>query len=45
MTLPFFQKQNNIQYSDVKKILLHEIDSHKVVFIDGVLAHLLLDNT
>jgi Fe-S cluster assembly protein SufD len=34
MTLPFF-KENNIQYSDVKKYFLHEIDSHKVVFIDG----------
>lgn len=27
-----------IQYSDVKKYFLHEIDSYKVVFIDGVFS-------
>jgi Fe-S cluster assembly protein SufD len=38
MTLPFSKQENTVQYSDVKKYFLHEIDSYKIVFIDGVLA-------
>jgi Fe-S cluster assembly protein SufD len=34
----FPKKENTIQYSDVKKYFLHEIDTYKVVFIDGVFS-------
>ena len=34
----FPKTENNIQYSDVKKYFLHEIDTYKVVFIDGVFS-------
>ena len=33
----FPKQENDIQYSDVKKYFLHEIDTYKVVFIDGIL--------
>ena len=34
----FPKTESNIQYSDVKKYFLHEIDTYKVVFIDGVFS-------
>jgi Fe-S cluster assembly protein SufD len=34
----FPKTENTIQYSDVKKYFLHEIDTYKVVFIDGVFS-------
>ena len=37
--------ENTIQYSDVKKYFLHEIDSYKVVFIDGVFSSFLSSTT
>ncbi|MBC5839025.1 Fe-S cluster assembly protein SufD [Flavobacterium muglaense] len=34
----FPKQENTVQYSDVKKYFLHEIDSYKVVFIDGIFS-------
>ncbi|AJR02701.1 Fe-S cluster assembly protein SufD [Siansivirga zeaxanthinifaciens] len=31
----FPKKENAIEYSDVKKYFIHDIDSYKIVFIDG----------
>ncbi|UQD55511.1 Fe-S cluster assembly protein SufD [Flavobacterium sp. K5-23] len=41
----FPKVENNIQYSDVKKYFLHEIDTYKVVFIDGVFSSHLSSTT
>ncbi len=41
----FPKTDNNIQYSDVKKYFLHEIDTYKVVFIDGVFSSHLSSTT
>ena len=41
----FPKEENNIQYSDVKKYFLHEIDTYKVVFIDGVFSSHLSSTT
>ena len=41
----FPKKENNIQYSDVKKYFLHEIDTYKVVFIDGIFSSHLSSTT
>lgn len=41
----FPKAENNIQYSDVKKYFLHEIDTYKVVFIDGVFSSHLSSTT
>jgi Fe-S cluster assembly protein SufD len=41
----FPKLENNIQYSDVKKYFLHEIDTYKVVFIDGVFSSHLSSTT
>jgi Fe-S cluster assembly protein SufD len=41
----FPKSENNIQYSDVKKYFLHEIDTYKVVFIDGVFSSHLSSTT
>jgi Fe-S cluster assembly protein SufD len=41
----FPKQENNIQYSDVKKYFLHEIDTYKVVFIDGVFSSHLSSTT
>ncbi|KAB1157117.1 Fe-S cluster assembly protein SufD [Flavobacterium luteum] len=41
----FPKTENTIQYSDVKKYFLHEIDSYKVVFIDGVFSSFLSSTT
>ena len=41
-----FPKQDNvINYADVKKYFLHEIDTYKVVFIDGVFSSFLSSTT
>ena len=32
----FPKKDNAIEFKDVKKYFLHEIDTYKVVFIDGI---------
>lgn len=41
----FPKEENNIQYSDVKKYFLHEIDTYKVVFIDGIFSSHLSSTT
>lgn len=41
-----FPKQENVvNYADVKKFFLHEIDTYKVVFIDGVFSSFLSSTT
>lgn len=37
--------ENNIEFKDVKKYFLHEIESYKVVFIDGVYSSFLSSTT
>lgn len=41
----FPKTESAIQYSDVKKYFLHEIDTYKVVFIDGVFSSHLSSTT
>src|SRR6478752_464829 len=41
----FPKTENAIQYSDVKKYFLHEIDTYKVVFVDGVFSSHLSSTT
>ena len=41
----FPKKENNIEFSAVKKYFLHEIDTHKTVFIDGVFSSFLSATT
>jgi len=41
----FPKEENIINYSDVKKYFLHEIDTYKVVFIDGVFSSFLSSTT
>jgi Fe-S cluster assembly protein SufD len=41
----FPKKENTIEFKDVKKYFLHEIDTYKVVFIDGVFSSFLSSTT
>ena len=41
----FPKNENNIEFADVKKYFLHEIDTYKVVFIDGVFSSFLSSTT
>jgi len=41
----FPKKENSIEFKDVKKYFLHEIDTYKVVFIDGVFSSFLSATT
>jgi len=41
----FPKKENTIEFAEVKKYFLHEIDSWKVVFIDGVFSSFLSSTT
>ncbi|HEY0045849.1 MAG TPA: Fe-S cluster assembly protein SufD [Flavobacterium sp.] len=41
----FPKQENSIEFSDVKKYFLHEIDTYKVVFIDGVFSSFLSSTT
>lgn len=41
----FPDAENNIQLTDVKKYFLHEIESYKLVFIDGVYSSFLSETT
>lgn len=41
----FPKKENSIEFKDVKKYFLHEIDTYKVVFIDGVFSSFLSSTT
>ena len=41
----FPKKENAIEFSEVKKYFLHEIDTYKVVFVDGVFSSFLSSTT
>ncbi len=41
----FPKKENSIEFSEVKKYFLHEIDTHKVIFVDGVFSSFLSSTT
>jgi Fe-S cluster assembly protein SufD len=41
----FSKKENTVEFKDVKKYFLHEIDSYKLVFIDGVYSSFLSETT
>ena len=41
----FPKKENDLQFSDVKKYFLHEIDTYKLVFIDGKFSSYLSSTT
>ena len=41
----FPKKENAIEFKDVKKYFLHEIDTYKVVFIDGIFSSFLSSTT
>ncbi len=41
----FPKKENAIEFKDVKKYFLHEIDTYKVVFIDGIYSSFLSQTT
>mgnify|MGYP000561625980 FL=1 len=41
----FPNKENAIQFSDVKKYFIHDIDTYKIVFIDGKYSSFLSDTT
>jgi Fe-S cluster assembly protein SufD len=41
----FPKNENNFEFADVKKYFLHEIDTYKVVFIDGVFSSFLSSTT
>ncbi len=41
----FPKKENAIEFKDVKKFFLHEIDTYKAVFIDGIFSSFLSSTT
>jgi len=41
----FPKTENTIEYKDVKKYFLHEIDTYKIVFVDGVYSSYLSETT
>ena len=41
----FPESETALEYADVKKFFLHEIESYKVVFIDGVYSSFLSETT
>jgi Fe-S cluster assembly protein SufD len=41
----FPKKTNALEYKDVKRYFLHEIDTYKIVFIDGVYSSFLSETT
>lgn len=41
----FPKKENAIEFSEVKKYFIHEIDTYKVVFVDGVFSSFLSSTT
>ncbi len=41
----FPEIENSIEFKDVKKYFLHEIDSYKIVFIDGIYSSFLSETT
>jgi Fe-S cluster assembly protein SufD len=41
----FPKEENNVEFKDVKKYFLHEIDTYKIVFIDGIYNSFLSETT
>lgn len=41
----FPKRENAIEFKDVKKYFLHEIDTHKIIFVDGVFSSFLSATT
>ncbi len=41
----FPKKETNLEYKDIKKYFLHEIDTYKIVFVDGVYSSYLSETT
>lgn len=41
----FSKEENTLDYNDVKKYLIHDIDSYKIIFIDGKYSSHLSDTT
>lgn len=41
----FPKKENDIEFKDVKKYFLNDVDTHKVVFVDGVFSSFLSSTT
>lgn len=41
----FPKQENTLEYKDVKKYFLHEIDTYKIVFVDGVYSSYLSETT
>lgn len=41
----FPREENELEYRDVKKYFLHEIDTYKIVFIDGIYSSYLSETT
>lgn len=41
----FPKKETSLEYKDVKRYFLHEIDSYKIVFVDGVYSSYLSETT
>ena len=41
----FPQKENTIEFKDVKKYFIHDIDSYKIIFIDGKYSSFLSETT
>ena len=41
----FTKQDNSLEYKDVKKYFLHEIDTYKIVFIDGIYSSNLSETT
>jgi Fe-S cluster assembly protein SufD len=41
----FPKQENTLEYKDVKRYFLHEIDSYKIVFVDGIYSSYLSETT
>ncbi|WP_373519747.1 Fe-S cluster assembly protein SufD [Pricia sp.] len=41
----FPREENTLEYKDVKKYFIHEIDSYKIVFVDGIYSSYLSETT
>ena len=41
----FPKTENSVEFSEVKKYFLHEIDTHKIIFIDGIFSSFLSSTT
>ena len=41
----FPKKENSVEFKDVKKFFLHEIDTYKVIFVDGIFSSFLSSTT